>query len=115
VTAKYTIASFVPKVLFEQFRRIANIYFLIVSILQVCPIRRQSRRGKWIRQLLLFVVCSGKWRSDVFVRIRVRSCVRACARAFVADVAVTVMMAAALSVVLEIRVVFVGGVCWWCH
>lgn len=32
-TTKYTIISFLPKSLFYQFRRAANIYFLIVSIL----------------------------------------------------------------------------------
>eukprot|EP00002_Diphylleia_rotans_P022164 TRINITY_DN433_c0_g1_i4.p1 TRINITY_DN433_c0_g1~~TRINITY_DN433_c0_g1_i4.p1 ORF type:complete len:2064 (-),score=356.33 TRINITY_DN433_c0_g1_i4:244-6435(-) len=34
-TAKYTAATFIPKNLYEQFRRIANIYFLIISILQL--------------------------------------------------------------------------------
>ncbi|ORZ15669.1 hypothetical protein BCR42DRAFT_415680 [Absidia repens] len=37
-TAKYTILSFVPKNLFEQFRAIANIYFLFLVILQCIPI-----------------------------------------------------------------------------
>ena len=35
-TAKYTVLNFVPKNLFEQFMRVANLYFLVVSILQVC-------------------------------------------------------------------------------
>ncbi|XVE67921.1 hypothetical protein DITRI_Ditri09bG0026600 [Diplodiscus trichospermus] len=30
-TAKYTVANFIPKSLFEQFRRVANIYFLVVA------------------------------------------------------------------------------------
>lgn len=34
-TAKYTIWSFLPKFLFEQFMRLANFYFLVVSIIQV--------------------------------------------------------------------------------
>eukprot|EP00741_Cyanophora_paradoxa_P005052 tig00000851_g4894.t1 len=34
-TAKYSLWNFVPKNLFEQFRRIANFYFLIISILQL--------------------------------------------------------------------------------
>lgn len=37
-TAKYTIFNFIPKNLFEQFRRVANVYFLILIILQGIPI-----------------------------------------------------------------------------
>ncbi|KAM0786967.1 hypothetical protein ACM66B_002385 [Microbotryomycetes sp. NB124-2] len=37
-TSKYTLVSFLPKNLSEQFRRIANIYFLALVILQVFPI-----------------------------------------------------------------------------
>ncbi|KAJ2355406.1 phospholipid transporting ATPase, partial [Coemansia sp. RSA 2618] len=36
-TAKYTVLSFVPKNLLEQFRRAANIYFLFLLILQFVP------------------------------------------------------------------------------
>jgi hypothetical protein len=32
-TTKYTIFTFVPKSIMMQFRRIANVYFLIISIL----------------------------------------------------------------------------------
>ncbi|KAJ0039032.1 hypothetical protein Pint_23376 [Pistacia integerrima] len=32
-TTKYTIATFLPKSLFEQFRRVANFYFLVTGIL----------------------------------------------------------------------------------
>ncbi|XP_047469990.1 phospholipid-transporting ATPase IF-like [Penaeus chinensis] len=34
-TSKYTFINFIPKNLFEQFRRIANFYFLCVAIIQV--------------------------------------------------------------------------------
>ncbi|BGO94943.1 hypothetical protein NBRC10512_000622 [Rhodotorula toruloides] len=37
-TSKYTLLSFVPKNLTEQFRRIANVYFLGLVVLQVFPI-----------------------------------------------------------------------------
>ena len=32
---QYTVWNFLPKNLFEQLRRIANFYFLVVSIIQV--------------------------------------------------------------------------------
>ena len=32
-TTKYTLASFLPKSLFEQFRRVANFFFLVTGIL----------------------------------------------------------------------------------
>ncbi|KAG0711151.1 putative phospholipid-transporting ATPase IF [Chionoecetes opilio] len=34
-TSKYTWFNFIPKNLFEQFRRIANFYFLVVSVIQL--------------------------------------------------------------------------------
>jgi phospholipid-translocating ATPase len=37
-TSKYTLITFIPKNLFEQFRRVANIFFLAMVILQVFPI-----------------------------------------------------------------------------
>lgn len=36
-TSKYTVVSFVPKNLFEQFRRPANMYFLAMAIIQMLP------------------------------------------------------------------------------
>ncbi|KAI0354121.1 phospholipid-transporting ATPase 1 [Trametes cingulata] len=37
-TSKYTIVTFIPKNLYEQFRRVANLYFLALVIVQVFPI-----------------------------------------------------------------------------
>ncbi|KAI0289421.1 hypothetical protein B0F90DRAFT_1812527 [Multifurca ochricompacta] len=37
-TTKYTIITFVPKNLYEQFRRVANLYFLVLFVLQVFSI-----------------------------------------------------------------------------
>lgn len=37
-TTKYNAINFVPKQLFEQFRRVANIYFLIVSCVSFSPL-----------------------------------------------------------------------------
>ncbi|KAM7389928.1 hypothetical protein PAMP_023872 [Pampus punctatissimus] len=36
VSSKYTVWNFLPKNLFEQFRRIANFYFLIIFLVQRC-------------------------------------------------------------------------------
>ncbi|XP_061365222.1 phospholipid-transporting ATPase 3-like [Gastrolobium bilobum] len=38
-TTKYNFFTFIPKGLFEQFRRVANLYFLTISILSTTPIR----------------------------------------------------------------------------
>ncbi|KAF4356833.1 putative phospholipid-transporting ATPase 9 [Cannabis sativa] len=37
-TTKYTLATFLPKSLFEQFRRVANFYFLVTGILAFTPL-----------------------------------------------------------------------------
>ncbi|XP_042020590.1 putative phospholipid-transporting ATPase 9 [Salvia splendens] len=37
-TTKYTPATFLPKALFEQFRRVANFYFLVIGILSFTPL-----------------------------------------------------------------------------
>ena len=37
VTSKYTIVTFLPRNLLEQFRRVANIFFLAIAILQFFP------------------------------------------------------------------------------
>ncbi|KAM0945984.1 putative P-type phospholipid transporter [Dioscorea sansibarensis] len=37
-TTKYTIANFLPKSLFEQFRRVANLFFLVVACVSFSPL-----------------------------------------------------------------------------
>ncbi|KAH0919752.1 hypothetical protein HID58_027412 [Brassica napus] len=37
-TTKYTLATFLPKSLFEQFRRVANFYFLVTGVLSFTPL-----------------------------------------------------------------------------
>ncbi len=34
-TAKYNVITFIPLTLFEQFRRVANMYFLVMSLLML--------------------------------------------------------------------------------
>lgn len=41
-TTKYTPANFIPKSLFEQFRRVANIYFLVVAFVSFSPLAPYS-------------------------------------------------------------------------
>lgn len=36
-TSKYTLLTFIPKNMYQQFKKIANMYFLIVSVLQAIP------------------------------------------------------------------------------
>lgn len=37
-TTKYTVINFIPKSLFEQFRRVANMYFLVVACVSFSPL-----------------------------------------------------------------------------
>lgn len=41
-TTKYSLATFVPKSLFEQFRRVANFFFLVTGILSFTPLAPYS-------------------------------------------------------------------------
>ncbi|KAG0459970.1 hypothetical protein HPP92_023098 [Vanilla planifolia] len=53
-TTKYTLVNFVSKSLFEQFRRVANIFFLVVAVVSFSPLA--PYRAVSIALPLFFVV-----------------------------------------------------------
>ena len=55
-TSKYTWITFIPKNLFEQFSKMANIYFLFIMVLQVIPPISITGGQPAILLPLLFVV-----------------------------------------------------------
>ncbi|KAG2019667.1 phospholipid-translocating ATPase [Coprinopsis cinerea AmutBmut pab1-1] len=58
VTSKYTIITFIPRNLLEQFRRIANVYFLALCILQFFPMFTTVAPGVVILPLLFIVAAT---------------------------------------------------------
>ncbi|TMW55340.1 hypothetical protein Poli38472_013231 [Pythium oligandrum] len=60
VTSKYTVVSFLPKTIFEFFRVVANVYFLLISILQLAtpwsPTNRFTTAGPLVFVLLVTMV-----------------------------------------------------------
>ncbi|KAH7477187.1 Phospholipid-transporting ATPase IB [Phytophthora ramorum] len=62
-TSKYTLVSFVPKMLFEFFRVIANCYFLVISILQVAtswsPTNKYTTAGPLVIVLMVSMIKQG--------------------------------------------------------
>ncbi|KAL4146206.1 hypothetical protein PRNP1_012076 [Phytophthora ramorum] len=63
VTSKYTVVSFVPKTIFEFFRVVANVYFLLISVLQLAtpwsPTNRFTTAGPLLFVLLVTMVKQG--------------------------------------------------------
>lgn len=54
-TAKYSLVTFLPKNLFEQFRRVANCYFLFIVILQAIPVISNYNVGLAALPLIIIV------------------------------------------------------------
>lgn len=63
-TTKYSLWSFFPKNLFEQFHRFANIYFLAIVILNLFP--EINAFGKYIAMAPLIFVLSVTAIKDLF-------------------------------------------------
>jgi hypothetical protein len=51
-TSKYSILTFLPKFLFEQFRKYSNIFFLLIVIFQVN--RRRKKKNIYVLRKILF-------------------------------------------------------------
>ena len=63
-TTKYTIINFIPKNLFEQFHRLANIYFLFIALLNFVPAVQAV--GKEVAFIPLLVILGVTMCKDVF-------------------------------------------------
>lgn len=63
-TTKYTVLNFLPKNLFEQFHRWANIYFLFIALLNFVP--AVEAVGKEVAFIPLLVILSVTIVKDIF-------------------------------------------------
>lgn len=60
-TTKYTLLTFIPKNLFEQFHRFANLYFLLIIILNFIPaIEAFGKEVSWIPLTCVLLVTAIK-------------------------------------------------------
>jgi phospholipid-transporting ATPase len=56
VTSKYTMISFIPKFLFETFRKLANLYFLAICVIQCIPIISNTNGQPSTLPPLIFII-----------------------------------------------------------
>ncbi|GAB9463280.1 hypothetical protein Gpo141_00000746 [Globisporangium polare] len=56
VTSKYTLVSFLPKFLFETFRKLANLYFLAICIMQCIPMISNTNGQPSTLPPLMFII-----------------------------------------------------------
>jgi phospholipid-transporting ATPase len=68
-TTKYTVLTFLPKNLFEQFSKMANVYFLFIMVLQIIPPISITNGQPAILLPLLFV-CAVSGIKDLFEDIK---------------------------------------------
>lgn len=67
-TAKYTPLNLLPKALFEQFRRVANFYFLIIAVISFIP--GVTPVAPWANAFPLAVVVGFGFARDVYEDVR---------------------------------------------
>lgn len=67
-TAKYNLFTFLPKFLFEQFRRYANIFFLFIALMQQIP--NVSPTGRYTTAVPLVVILLVSAIKEIFEDIK---------------------------------------------
>ena len=63
-TAKYNLVTFIPKFLFEQFHRLANIFFLFIACMQQIP--NVSPTGRYTTALPLAFILTVSALKEIF-------------------------------------------------
>ena len=58
ITAKYNFLTFLPKALFYQFKRVSNIYFVIIAILNMIPVISPLNSGSSLIPVVVVIAVS---------------------------------------------------------